>query len=67
MSVSSITSNTSSPQTAPIAHHHHKRAASVKTNGTSQASQIPATSDNSNGSASYHGVSGASGRIDIHA
>lgn len=67
MSISAIPSNTSLPQTAPIAKHHHKHAASVKSNDTKQASQVSTTPDNSNGSANYHGVSGASGRIDTHA
>ena len=67
MSISAISSNTSLPQTAPVAQHHHKKAASVKSDGTNPASQESATPGTSNGSANYHGVSGASGRVDTFA
>lgn len=67
MSVSGISTSGSILQATPTPRHHHRRAESTQPNGASQLPQPTATTSNGNGSASYHGVSGASGRIDTHA
>ena len=60
MSISGI-SSTSAPQAAPVV-HHHKKAESPQPESVQKA---PANTGQAGGAASYHGVSGASGRIDI--
>lgn len=64
MSISGVSSNGSAYQPAPIAQHHHKKAEPAQSDSSSQT---PAAASVGKAAADYHGVSGASGRIDIKA